>query len=63
VWQLVRGRPKRVPVEVGLDDDTFTEIANGALSPNDVIIVGVGGQAGTSTGGAPRISPPRIPRL
>jgi HlyD family secretion protein len=63
VWKLVDGRPKRVPVEVGLDDDTFTEIANGALSANDVIIVGVGGQTGTSSGGVAGITPPRIPRL
>lgn len=61
VWKLIDGRPVRVPVEIGLDDDTFTEIVGGALAVDDTIIVGLGGLNSAPTAGAGQM--PRIPRL
>jgi HlyD family secretion protein len=56
VWRLQSGKPVRVPVVAGLDDDVYTEILGGTLSEGDAIIVGEGG-AGTAAG------TPRVPRL
>jgi HlyD family secretion protein len=39
VWVLRDGRPVRVAVTTGLDDDTFTEIVKGDLKPDDQVIV------------------------
>jgi len=39
LWALRDGRPVPVPVEVGLDDENFTEIVKGDLRPGDLIIV------------------------
>jgi len=64
VWKLADGRPVRVPVEIGLDDDTFTEILSGGLTVDDTIIVGSGNPGATPggvAGGAGAM--PRIPRL
>ena len=65
LWKLVEGRPVRVPVEIGLDDDTFTEIVSGGVAVDDAIIVGAGGPGanggGAGAGGAAAM--PRIPRL
>lgn len=56
VWMLRNGRPVRVPVQLGLDDDSFTEVATGALKPGDQVIVselaGTGAGSGTA---APRM--------
>ena len=64
VWRLEDGRPVRVPIEIGLDDDAFTEVIGGALTEGDTIIVGV---AGAHPGGARRRSggtgTPRMPRF
>jgi HlyD family secretion protein len=62
VWKLVDGRPVRVPVQIGLDDDAFTEIVGGAVAVDDPIIVGAGGLS-TGPGGAGGGQMPRIPRL
>lgn len=40
VWMLVDGKPRRVPVTVGLDDDNFAEISRGSLREGDAVIVG-----------------------
>ena len=39
VWVLEDGKPKRIPVVAGLDDDTFIEIVQGELKPGDPVIV------------------------
>jgi len=38
IWVLKDGKPARVPVVVGLDDDTFAEIMQGDLKPDDLVI-------------------------
>jgi HlyD family secretion protein len=39
VFALREGRPVAIEVATGLDDDSFTEILKGDLSPSDVVIV------------------------
>jgi len=39
VWVLRDGEPVAVPVAVGLDDDSFTEIVKGEFNPADQVIV------------------------
>jgi HlyD family secretion protein len=39
VWVLLDGEPVAVPVVVGLDDDSNTEIVQGELKPDDRVIV------------------------
>jgi HlyD family secretion protein len=39
VWVLRDGKPAALPVTVGLDDDTYTEIVSGDLKPGDAVIV------------------------
>ena len=39
VWVLADGKPVRVAVTLGLDDDSFTEIFGGDLKPGDQVIV------------------------
>ncbi|HEX7647032.1 MAG TPA: efflux RND transporter periplasmic adaptor subunit [Noviherbaspirillum sp.] len=39
VWILADGRPRRVPVTVGLDDDAYAEITGGDLHEGDAVIV------------------------
>ena len=56
VWQLQNGRPVHTPVQLGLDDDAFTEILAGRLAAGDVVIVGESGAAAGSTA-------PRMPRM
>ena len=38
IWILRDGQPASVPVVAGLDDDNFTEIVSGDVSPNDLVI-------------------------
>jgi HlyD family secretion protein len=40
VWALREGKPVRVAVTLGVDDENFTEIAAGDLKPGDRVIVG-----------------------
>ena len=40
VWVLRDGTPTAVSIELGLDDDSFTEIFKGDLKSGDLIIVG-----------------------
>jgi len=39
VFVLRNGKPEAVPVTVGLDDDSFAEIASGALKPDDKVVI------------------------
>ncbi|MCX7313797.1 MAG: hypothetical protein NTV56_19280, partial [Alphaproteobacteria bacterium] len=39
VWALRDGKPVRVAVTAGLDDDAFTEIIEGDLKAGDRVIV------------------------
>jgi len=38
VWALRNGQPVAVPVQTGLDDDAFTEIFSGTITPQDRVI-------------------------
>jgi HlyD family secretion protein len=40
VWVLRGSKPVAVPIGIGLDDDTYTEVTAGALSEADQVIVG-----------------------
>jgi len=40
VWKLVDKRPVPVPVTLGLDDDSFSEVLGGELKPGDELIIG-----------------------
>jgi HlyD family secretion protein len=39
VWLLRNGKPMHVPVSIGLDDDTFTELVSGDVKVGDKVIV------------------------
>lgn len=54
VWVLRDGKPVRVAVTVGLDDDTYTEIVKGEINPGDQVIIAE--QRSNSSGAA-------VPRL
>ena len=58
VWVLRQGRPVRVPVTIGLDDDTNAEIVKGPLQPGDQVIV-----SEQSRGGNRSQAPQAGPRL
>ena len=47
---LREGRPVAVPVAVGLDDGTYTELVKGDLKPGDRVIVGERQSAGRRSG-------------
>jgi HlyD family secretion protein len=52
VWVLdPAGKPKPIPVQLGISDGTFTEIASGDLIEQQQIIVGVGSDRGPASGG------------
>ncbi len=56
VWLLRDGRPQRVPVAAGLDDDTHTELVKGDLREGDQVIVSErGGAAGKADAARPAI--------
>src|SRR5262249_22040998 len=60
VWVLRDGQPVQVAVSVGLDDDPYAEITNGAIAPGDQVIVSEQqGRREPGSGG----SAPRFPRL
>jgi len=46
VWDLRNGHPVSVPVVVGLEDDSFTEIISGEIKPGDQVITGEQTDAG-----------------
>ena len=39
IWLLRDGKPVRVAVTTGLDDDTYTEIVKGEIKPGDQVII------------------------
>jgi HlyD family secretion protein len=39
VWVLRDGKPVRVAVTTGLDDDTYTEVVKGEINPGDQVII------------------------
>ena len=39
VWVLADGHPKRVPVQLGLDDDQYTQVLGGALQEGQQVIL------------------------
>ena len=58
VWVLRNGRPVRVPVTIGLDDDANAEIVRGDLRPGDQVIVSE--QAGAASASRQSSSTPRL---
>ena len=60
VWVLRNGRPVRVSVTVGLDDDTNAEIVSGDLRSDDRVIVG---EQSDGRAGARQQNPSTAPRL
>jgi HlyD family secretion protein len=61
VWVLVNGQPRRLPVTVGLDDDTYAEITGGALREGDAVIV-AGSAVAPQRGPAPAAGMPPLGR-
>jgi HlyD family secretion protein len=57
VWVLRDGRPVRVPVTLGLDDDSFTEIVSGDLTAGEPVIVS---QQQGAAGGTRPTAPPAL---
>ena len=57
VWVLRDDKPVRVPVTVGLDDDTFTEIVKGDLKAGDQVIIAEQRSSSNNSGSA------LVPRL
>jgi len=58
VWTLIDGRAVAIPVVLGLDDDTFSEVLSGNLRPGQSIIVGEQVDAEhASTNAVPRFNP------
>jgi len=55
VWVLREDKPAAVPVEIGLDDESFVEIVNGELKPGDQVIVAEQHQASGRAVPAPRL--------
>jgi HlyD family secretion protein len=54
IWLLRDERPIAVAVTIGLDDDSFTEIASGAVRPGELVITGER-PAGSSRSVMPRL--------
>ena len=58
VWVLdSAGKPKAVPIQLGISDGTFTEVTGGDLAEQQQVLVGVGGDRAPASGGA---SGPRL---
>ena len=57
VWVLRNGKPVRIAVTVGLDDDTNAEVVKGDIHPGDRVIVAEqgGGNASSRQAQAPRL--------
>lgn len=59
VWVLDRGRPRQVPVVVGLDDDDYAQIVGGDLREGEPVIVSEHAASAATTGSGG----PRMPRM
>jgi HlyD family secretion protein len=46
IWIVRNGQPEAVPVALGLDDDSFTEIVSGDVKPGDLVITGESATSG-----------------
>jgi HlyD family secretion protein len=55
VWVLRDGKPVRVAVTTGLDDDTYTEIVKGEINPGDQVIIAEQRSATDNKTAAPRL--------
>jgi HlyD family secretion protein len=55
VWVLRDGKPVRVTVTVGLDDDTYTEIVKGDINPDDQVIIAEQRNSTDNKTAAPRL--------
>jgi len=58
VWVVgTDGKPREVPLQLGIGDGTFTEVARGELTEGQQVIVGVAlpGERPSSPGAAPRL--------
>jgi HlyD family secretion protein len=55
VWLLRQGKPVEVPVSVGLDDDTYSEVLQGALQVGDTVITSERRAAGATAAPQPRL--------
>jgi HlyD family secretion protein len=59
VWVLRNGQPVRIPVTIGLDDDTSAEVVRGDLHEGDQVIVSEevrgSGAPAQGRGGTPRM--------
>src|SRR5581483_7324239 len=53
VWVLHDGRPVAVPIDIGLDDDAFSEVVRGDVTAGDPVITGEQAGATSSSGRAP----------
>jgi len=63
-WILdVDGKPKAVPVTLGISDGTATEVVRGDLKEGQEVIIGLAGAGGQNRPGAPGATPPSGPRL
>src|ERR1017187_7854898 len=56
VWALRAGRPVRIAITPGLDDDTYTEVVGGDLKAGDQVIVSE--HSGAAKGGTSAVRPP-----
>jgi HlyD family secretion protein len=59
LWVLRAGKPSRIEVKTGLDDDTFTEITGGDIRAGDKVIISE--RAGTSSKSAAAGPAMRLP--
>jgi HlyD family secretion protein len=57
VWVLdATGKPKAIPIQLGISDGTMTEVTGGELADQEQVLVGVGGDRPSSGGsGGPRL--------
>jgi len=55
VWVLRDGKPTAIPVDIGLDDETFVEIVSGNVKPGDQVILAEQRQASGRAVPLPRL--------
>jgi len=56
-WLFENGQLHEVPLTLGLDDDTYSEVVAGAIMPGDMVIIGAApsGTSGGQTTARPRL--------
>jgi HlyD family secretion protein len=55
VWVLRDGKPVRIAVTAGLDDDTYTEVVKGDIKPGDQVIIAEQRSTNSGRPAAPRL--------